>query len=146
MTEGAAADHPVHAAAEGGRFRQVRALLDAEPGVINRQDHMGATPLHRAVLGRSRRVASLLLSRCRSALPLRRRAKDVYELPAAALRTNRYSPLGRREVGARPGVAERAQVAALVPDRTVPSPRAAAGRHQHGGWLIERGAPYDLTI
>jgi hypothetical protein len=33
MTEGAAADHPIHAAAEGGRFDRVRALLDAEPGV-----------------------------------------------------------------------------------------------------------------
>ena len=56
-------DHPIHRAAESERFGQVRALLDADPELVNRQDRFGGTPLHRAVLGRSRRIVTLLLDR-----------------------------------------------------------------------------------
>src|SRR5688572_2123242 len=147
MTEGAAADHPVHAAAEGGRFRQLRALLDAEPGVINRQDHMGATPLHRAVLGRCRRVASLLLDR----------GADLHCRYGAGRKTFTSYP---------PQHSEPIDIALWGGARWVHDPAwlnglrwlrwCLIGRFRHrgprpvdtsmAGWLIERGAPYDLTI
>ena len=56
-------DHPIHTAAEGERFGRVRALLDGDPALVNRHDRFGGTPLHRAVLGRSRRIVALLLDR-----------------------------------------------------------------------------------
>lgn len=54
-------DHPIYAAAERGRARQVRRFLAADPSLITHQDRFGATPLHRAVLGGSRSVVTLLL-------------------------------------------------------------------------------------
>jgi ankyrin repeat protein len=56
-------DHPIHAAAEAGDVRRVRALLDADAMLLHRSDRAGGTPLHRAVIGRSRRVVALLLDR-----------------------------------------------------------------------------------
>ena len=55
--------HPIHLAAEAGRAGRVRGLLDADPGLINVQDHFGGTPLHRAVIGRAYRVVELLLDK-----------------------------------------------------------------------------------
>ena len=142
-----AADHLIHAAAEGGRLGRVRALLDAEPRVINQQDRMGATPLHRAVLGRSRRVASLLLDRGadlharygagRTAFtsypPQHSEPVDIAIWGGArwvhdpkwlnALRWLRWCLLGRFR-------------------RRRPRPVDTAMAH----WLIARGASYDLTI
>jgi ankyrin repeat protein len=57
------ADHSIHVAAEAGDLRRVRALLDAEPALVNRGDRTGGPPLHRAVLGRARSVVRLLLDR-----------------------------------------------------------------------------------
>ncbi|MGH7664519.1 MAG: ankyrin repeat domain-containing protein [Gemmatimonadaceae bacterium] len=54
---------PIHMAAEAGRVRRVRAMLDADPLQLERRDRDGATPLHRAVLGRSRPVVALLIER-----------------------------------------------------------------------------------
>lgn len=56
-------DHPIHRAAESGDLRLVRELLGADPRLLNRGDHAGGTPLHRAVIGKSRRVVKLLLER-----------------------------------------------------------------------------------
>jgi ankyrin repeat protein len=56
-------DHPIHAAAETGDLRTVRALLDGDPGLVHRSDRAGGTPLHRAVVGRSKAVVALLLDR-----------------------------------------------------------------------------------
>lgn len=53
----------IHTAAEGGRLGRVRALLEREPGLLNRQDQFGSAPLHRAVLGRSKPVVAFLLDR-----------------------------------------------------------------------------------
>jgi ankyrin repeat protein len=58
-----AEDHSIHVAAESGHLRRVRELLDADPHLVNRGDHAGGTPLHRAVIGRARRVVELLLER-----------------------------------------------------------------------------------
>ena len=46
-------DHPIHAAAEGGRLWRVRAFLDAEPDLVHLVDRFGGTPLHRAVRNRT---------------------------------------------------------------------------------------------
>ena len=54
-------DHPIYAAAERGQANQVRRFLAADSDLIERQDRFGATPLHRAVIGRQRRVVTLLL-------------------------------------------------------------------------------------
>ena len=55
----AAADHPIHDAAAAGDIARVRALLDAEPGLVHLSDRSGSTPLHRAVAAsRARRPAS----------------------------------------------------------------------------------------
>jgi ankyrin repeat protein len=56
-------DHPIHHAAEAGDLRRVRKFLDADRTLVNYSDRSGATPLHRAVLGRSQKVVSLLLDR-----------------------------------------------------------------------------------
>jgi ankyrin repeat protein len=56
-------DHEIHRAAGAGDLPRVRALLDADPSLLNRGDRAGGTPLHRAVLGRSRKVVEFLLDR-----------------------------------------------------------------------------------
>ena len=56
-------DHEIHRAAETGDVRRVRELLDADFSLLNRGDRAGGTPLHRAVVGRSRKVVELLLDR-----------------------------------------------------------------------------------
>ena len=50
----AAADHPIHDAAAAGDIARVRALLDAEPGLVHMSDRSGSTPLHRAVAASAR--------------------------------------------------------------------------------------------
>jgi ankyrin repeat protein len=57
------ADHPIHDAAARGDADDVRALLDADAGLIDLADRLGGTPLHRAVLGGSSDVVNLLLDR-----------------------------------------------------------------------------------
>ena len=57
------AEHAIHLAAEAGGVRRVRAMLHADPALLERLDRAGATPLHRAVVGRSRSVVALLLDR-----------------------------------------------------------------------------------
>ena len=56
-------DHPIHLAAQEGDVRRVRALLDADPSLLNRGDRAGGTPLHRAVEASARDVVELLLDR-----------------------------------------------------------------------------------
>jgi ankyrin repeat protein len=56
-------DHEIHTAAEAGNIRRVRALLDQDPALVNRGDHSGGTPLHRAVLARRHDVINLLVDR-----------------------------------------------------------------------------------
>jgi ankyrin repeat protein len=56
-------DHDIHRAAEAGDARQVRALLDRDPTLVNRGDRSGGTPLHRAVWARKQDVINLLLDR-----------------------------------------------------------------------------------
>jgi len=57
------ADHPIHLAAEADDVKRVRELLDADPTLVHRGDRAGGTALHRAVVGRARKVVALLLDR-----------------------------------------------------------------------------------
>jgi ankyrin repeat protein len=57
------ADHPIHDAATRGDVNSVRALLDADPRLVDLADQLGGTPLHRAVLGGNPAVVSLLIDR-----------------------------------------------------------------------------------
>ena len=59
----ASADHPVHGAAEAGDLSRVRALIDAEPAVVHDINRAGGHPLHRAVVGGSSAVVTLLVDR-----------------------------------------------------------------------------------
>ena len=56
-------DHPIHAAAELGDVRRVRALLDTDPSLVHRADRAGGTSLHRAALSGSLKTIALLLDR-----------------------------------------------------------------------------------
>ena len=58
-----ASDHPIHDAAGRGNVDAVRTMLDAEAPLVDLADHLGGTPLHRAVLGGSPDVVNLLLDR-----------------------------------------------------------------------------------
>ena len=117
-------DHPIYAAAERGQTRQVRRYLADEPALMKRQDRFGATPLHRAVLGRSRNAVTLLLDL----------GADIH----VQYGTNPKIPCGWPPQysepidlalwsGARvthdPHMAERVEVRTLVPDETVPQTR-----------------------
>jgi ankyrin repeat protein len=57
------ADHAIHDAAARGDVDGVRTLLDTDSRLVDLADRLGGTPLHRAVLGGSPDVVSLLLDR-----------------------------------------------------------------------------------
>src|SRR5688572_30404897 len=56
-------DHPIHHAAETGELARVRAFLDQQPSLVDDINRAGGHPLHRAVIGGSAKVATLLLDR-----------------------------------------------------------------------------------
>ena len=53
--------HPIHAALAVGDESTVERLLDADPGLADRGDHLGRRPLHYAVEGGRRDLVDLLL-------------------------------------------------------------------------------------
>jgi ankyrin repeat protein len=57
------ADHEIHRAAARGDATAVGSLLDSDATLLERGDHRGSTPLHRAVLCGSSGVVELLLDR-----------------------------------------------------------------------------------
>jgi ankyrin repeat protein len=61
------ANHPIHAAVVRavlhGDIDGLRVLLDSDATLVNLGDRAGGTPLHRAVIGRSGEVVTLLLDR-----------------------------------------------------------------------------------
>src|SRR3954462_13513009 len=56
-------DHPIHDAAEAGELVRVRAFLDQQPSLVDDISRAGGHPLHRAVIGGSAHVVTLLLDR-----------------------------------------------------------------------------------
>src|SRR3954451_21140628 len=56
-------DHPIHDAAEAGELARVRAFLDQQPSLVHDINRAGGHPLHRAVIGGSAEVVTLLLDR-----------------------------------------------------------------------------------
>src|SRR5262249_57717116 len=56
-------DHPIHEAAEAGELARVRAFLDQQPWLVHDINRAGGHPLHRAVIGGSADVVTLLLDR-----------------------------------------------------------------------------------
>src|SRR5262245_62886789 len=56
-------DHPIHDAAEAGELARVRAFLDQQPLLVHDINRAGGHPLHRAVIGGSADVVTLLLDR-----------------------------------------------------------------------------------
>src|SRR5204863_291451 len=56
-------DHPIHDAAEAGELARVRAFLDQQPSLVHDINRAGGHPLHRAAIGGSADVVTLLLER-----------------------------------------------------------------------------------
>src|SRR5262245_20275265 len=56
-------DSEIHRAAEAGDVARVRALVEANPALVNQGDRAGGTPLHRAVIGQSIAAVLLLLDK-----------------------------------------------------------------------------------
>ena len=139
------AELPIHLAAEAGRVRRVRAMLDADPSLLERLDRAGATPLHRAVVGRSRSVVALLLDR----------GADIHA---------RYGAHRPPFTSYPPQHSEPIDVAIWGGACTVWSPSWRVGLERARSWLtsrregqhpcdlrmtrllLDRGAAYDLTI
>jgi ankyrin repeat protein len=137
------ADHPIHLAAEAGDLRRVRALVDADPTLLNLGDRTGGTPLHRAVLGSARSIVRLLLDR----------GADVHATHGGGVPTTAMC-------------AQAIDLALWGGPRTVRPPRWRRTIRNAWRWarsrragqrprpcdvetarlLLERGAAYDLTI
>jgi ankyrin repeat protein len=56
-------DLPIHQAAQSDDVKGVRRMLEDDPSLLERGDRIGASPLHRAVVGSARGVVGLLLDR-----------------------------------------------------------------------------------
>ena len=56
-------DHPIHGGAEAGDLARVGAFLDQEPSLVHDVNRAGGHPLHRAVIGGSAKMVTLLLDR-----------------------------------------------------------------------------------
>lgn len=93
--------HPIHTAAQKGDLHRVRELLDADPSLLNQGDDVGATPLHKAVIGSARHVIQLLLHRGANIHAIHSVsagagsgwwAQDVQAVDIAIWGTNSYAP------------------------------------------------------
>jgi len=146
-------DHPIHIASETGDLHRVRELLDADPSLVRLGDRAGGMAVHRAVIGRSQEVVTLLLDR------------------GADIHTIHGEGLGTRE-GYAPENLQAIDLAIWGGPRTVPVPfsrwLSLRGRWNSFVWrlthgrnatihvrpcdvpmarlLIARGAAYDLPI
>jgi ankyrin repeat protein len=143
-------DHPIHHAAETGRVARVRAFLDQQPSLVHDINRGGGHPLHRAVIGGSVDVVTLLLDR----------GADVHAIHGAGVGSFAgYAPQDKQPIDLAiwggPRVAPRSRWRCYVHGltrlvwRRWRSNRATwpgAGNVRLARLLIERGATYDLAI
>ena len=151
----ASEDHPIHAAAEGGDLRRVRALLDSEPALVHNINRAGGHPLHRAVVGGADAVVALLLER----------GADLHAVHGAGIGSAAgYAPQDRQPIdlaiwggprqGGRPGWSHLVWMlrcfVGMVKWRLWKKRRwnghLVPCRPELARLLIARGATYDLTI
>src|SRR6478609_4053309 len=110
-------DHPIHDAAEAGELARVRAFLDQQPSLVDDINRAGGHPLHRAVIGGSADVVTLLLDR----------GADIHAIHGAGVGSfEGYAPQDKQPI----------DLAIWGGPRQAPLARL----------LIGRGATYDLTV
>jgi len=146
MPSTAPEDHPIHGAAEAGDLARVRGFLDQEPSLVHDVNRAGGHPLHRAVLGGSAKVVTLLLDR----------GADIHAIHGAGVGSCAgYAPQDKQPIDLAiwggPPQAPLSKWRSLV--------GVLKGRRRKRWWadgspcsvplarlLISRGATYDLTI
>src|SRR5215510_12591184 len=110
-------DHPIHQAAEAGKLARVRAFLDQQPSLVHDINRAGGHPLHRAVIGGSADVVTLLLDR----------GADVHAIHGAGIGSlEGYAPQDKQPI-----------------DLAIWD---GSGNVALARLLIARGATYDLTV
>jgi ankyrin repeat protein len=140
------AEHPIHLAAEAGRVRRVREMLDADPTLLERIDRAGGALLHRAVIGRSRSVVALLLDRGANI-----HARYGADRPAFTSYPPQHSePIDVAIWGGACAVQPRTWRLGLERARSWLMSRRVQGQHpcdpRTARLLLDYGAAYDLTI
>src|SRR5258705_6456240 len=142
-------DHPIHDAAEAGELARVRAFLDQQPSLVHDINRAGGHPLHRAVIGGSAAVVTLLLDR----------GADIHAIHGAGVGSFAgYAPQDKQPIdlaiwgGPRQAPLSRWRCYANGPTwlpwrRQLPCPPEWPGnRHVRLGWLpLCPGSTYDPT-
>jgi hypothetical protein len=143
-------DHPIHDAAEAGELARVRAFLDQQPSLVDDINRAGGHPLHRAVIGGSADVVTLLLDR----------GADIHAIHGAGVGSfEGYAPQDKQPIdlaiwgGPRQAPLSRWRCYAngltwLLWRRWRPGRRVWPGNGNVplARLLIGRGATYDLTV
>jgi ankyrin repeat protein len=120
-------DHPIHDAAEAGDVSRVRAFLDQQPALVHDVNRAGGHPLHRAVIGGSATVVTLLLDR----------GADIHAVHGAGVGSLAgYAPQDMQPI----------DLAIWGGPRQVPGGQASSCNAPLARLLISRGATYDLTV
>ena len=143
-------DHPIHDAAEAGELARVRAFLDQQPSLVDDINRAGGHPLHRAVIGGSADVVTLLIDR----------GADIHAIHGAGAGSfEGYAPQDKQPIdlaiwgGPRQAPLSRWRCYAngltwLLWRRWRPGRRVWPGNGNVplARLLIGRGATYDLTV
>jgi ankyrin repeat protein len=143
-------DHPIHDAAEAGRLTQVRTFLDQQPSLVQDINRAGGHPLHRAVIGGSAAVVTLLLDR----------GADIHAIHGAGIGSfEGYAPQDKQPIDLAiwggPRLAHRPRwrcyldgLAWLLWRRWQPGRPTwpGSGNEALARLLVTRGATYDLAI
>ena len=143
-------DHPIHDAAEAGELARVRVFLDQQPSLVHDINRAGGHPLHRAVIGGSADMVTLLLDR----------GADIHAIHGAGVGSfEGYAPQDKQPIdlaiwgGPRQAPLSRWRCYAngltwLLWRRWRPGRRVwpGNGNVRLARLLIGRGATYDLTV
>src|SRR3954466_2144834 len=143
-------DHPIHDAAEAGELARVRGFLDQQPSLVLDINRAGGHPLHRAVIGGSAAMVTLLLDR----------GADIHAIHGAGVGSYEgYAPQDKQPIdlaiwgGPRPAPLSKwgwypRGLTWLLWRRWRPGRRVwpGSGNVPLARLLISRGATYDLTV